>query len=256
MALIELIKKDFKSESGVYYLDDDRYDFEDIYLKVRNAEGRTYSDSELLMLPDIDPRHTHYNEWLIRKNMCRRLLNYLNRKTGSKTILELGCGNGWLSNRLAGLWLSDVIGLDVNTAELRQAARVFSGKHNLLFACGNVFNLKLNFDYIILPGVIAYFNDLQKLIKTLTDRLNTGGELHILDSPFYSDTNAARIRSAEYYSKLGFPEMANHYHHHTIDDLEKFSFKILYNPRSLFNRIKRKVNRSRSPFHWVMIEKS
>jgi len=263
MTIIEQIKKDFKSENGVYYLEKPERSFEDIYIKVRNAEGRLYKDSEVKLLLDADKTHRHYKEWQIRKCSLKMLSAYLDIKPKNKTVSELGCGNGWLSNKLAELGFSEVIGLDVNVTELEQAARVFSDRQNLLFVYGKpTLNLSLSqkgtaeafkFDYIILSSVIAYFKDLPGLIDLLLNMLNDGGEIHITDSPFYTDTNKARERSIKYYNELGFTEMSEHYYHHSLDDLKKFKFSILYNPVSVINKIKRALSSPIPPFHWIRI---
>jgi SAM-dependent methyltransferase len=196
------------------------------------------------------------------------LSKYLNSKPKDKTLLEPGCGNGWLSNKLAGLGFSEVIGLDVNITELEQAARVFSGKDNLIFVYGDIFSLPLSggdrrtygaseggLDFIILSSVIAYFKDLNALINSLLNKLNANGEIHIIDSPFYKNTSAARERSIKYYTELGLPEMAELYYHYSLDDLKGYNHSILYDPDTLVNKIKRKLNASLPPFYRVKITK-
>ncbi|MBS1530405.1 MAG: hypothetical protein JSU01_08870, partial [Bacteroidetes bacterium] len=93
-------------------------DFEDLYLAVRRREKRIYSDEQLLNLPDIDPDHIHAAEWKIRKRSGARLVDYLRKKRRSLRILEVGCGNGWLSAKMAGIPGSYVIGLDINQTEI------------------------------------------------------------------------------------------------------------------------------------------
>ncbi len=93
---------------------------------------------------------------------CRRLLRYLKARGGSGPLLELGCGNGWLSRRLAEGLRCEVCGVDVNRAELAQAARVFAASPRLSFVAGDIHTLPLpppRFDAIVLPACIQYFAD-------------------------------------------------------------------------------------------------
>jgi 2-polyprenyl-3-methyl-5-hydroxy-6-metoxy-1,4-benzoquinol methylase len=75
--------------------------FERLYIALREQEQRLYTDEQVRQLPDIDPSHLHYKEWKIRKHSAERLISYLNKKKRRLNILEIGCGNGWLSAQLA-----------------------------------------------------------------------------------------------------------------------------------------------------------
>ncbi len=243
---------------GVVYLSELKGSFEGIYSKLRKSEGREYDDAAVKNLPLIEKNHRHFNEWKIRDRSSEMLCTYIGKQNTSKKILELGCGNGWLTKRLSEIENTEVWGLDVNTAELRQAARVFCSKENIVFACGDIFKidtekLKVKFDYIIMPAVLAYFAEPAKLIEHLREFLNPGGEMHIIDSPFYNDPGAARGRSQKYFESLGCGEMIKYYHHHNLDVLSEFEYKILYDPGKIFNRFKRFISSADSPFYWIKI---
>ena len=75
--------------------------FEEQYLKIRQKEKRLYADEEVKHLPDIAPWHVHYREWQFRKRSATRLMRYLEKKKRALNMLEVGCGNGWLSAKLA-----------------------------------------------------------------------------------------------------------------------------------------------------------
>src|SRR5271157_59561 len=100
-------------------------DFEDLYIGVRQQEKRLYTDEQLKNLPDIDSLHIYCNEWKIRKRSGERLIAYLGRKRRNLRILEVGCGNGWLSAKMAAIPKARVTGLDINQVEIAQANRVF-----------------------------------------------------------------------------------------------------------------------------------
>ena len=83
---------------GVYHLTTPD-DSEKVYLKVRETEGRIYPDDTVRNLPDIDAAHPLHAEWMIRKSSLEKFEGYL--KGRSITLLDVGCGNGWMSSRLA-----------------------------------------------------------------------------------------------------------------------------------------------------------
>jgi hypothetical protein len=62
--------------------------------------------------------------------------------------------------------------------------------------------------------------------------------------------DAARQRTKDYYTSLGFPAAAGYYFHHCIEDLDNFSAKILYNPASWMH----KFTKNKSLFFWVCIK--
>jgi SAM-dependent methyltransferase len=228
--------------------------FEELYLRVRKKENRIYSDDEVLHLPDISPGHPNYKEWQLRKRTSHQLTRYLTSKSRQPDILEIGCGNGWFSAKLAGMTTGLVTGIDVNRAELEQAKRVFSGIQNLEFLPGDLqdeMSGAHQSDIIVFAASIQYFSSLNNILNAALNRLKPGGEIHIIDSPFYKHAGiaSAQQRSAAYYEAIGFPEMRKHYFHHCIDDLQPFNFTILYNPDLLIHRIQKNKN----PHYWIRI---
>ena len=228
-------------------------EFELLYIRLRQKEGRIYTDEEVLNLPLINNSHPHYKEWVIRKNSSRALLSYIKQRENIQSILEVGCGNGWLSAKLA--IAADVTGLDINTTELEQAKRVFGHMANLKFINGSLENDMIRdekFDMIVFASSIQYFPSLKQTIGLAIERLTLLGEVHIMDSPFYQplEIEDARQRTKAYYNALGFAEFTGCYHHHTLNELETFQFKILHHPYSWKNKLSIKKN----PFYWITIK--
>jgi 2-polyprenyl-3-methyl-5-hydroxy-6-metoxy-1,4-benzoquinol methylase len=227
-------------------------DFEDLYLAVRLQEKRVYTDEQLRTLPDIDPLHIHAGEWKIRKRSCMRLLLYLFKKHRSLRILEVGCGNGWLSAKLAGIPGALVTGLDINHIEISQASRVFD-LENLDFVY-DTFNEDTfqdeKFDVIVFAASLQYFPSVKAILEQALSLLNTNGEVHIIDTHFYKpeEINRAHARTRNYYNSMGYPQMAEQYFHHAMDELNGFEHHILLNPDSMLNLIAK-----RGPFHWITI---
>lgn len=229
----------------------------ELYLKVRLKEGRLYPDEVAERLPMLPDDHPLAQEWRVRSASCKRLVHYLARLEQPLTILDLGCGNGWLSSQLAYLPGTRVFGIDRNTFELAQAVRLFS-RSNLIFLDADIFNapfMRQFFDVIVIASVIQYFPDLLTLLRALQQLIKPGGEIHLLDSPLYKpeQLQSARQRTRLYYDSLGFPEMAEHYYHHTFNELDEFSPHWLYQSNDLEARLARFVGRAVSPFPWVCL---
>lgn len=287
---------------------------ERLYLEVRRREGRVFPDEMVRQLPFISKSNLYAREWIWRRRTSERFLFFcknlsalrgknaertgayqlpIAERTGTynMTILDLGCGNGWLANRLAENPDWEVWAVDVNEEELTQGARLF-GRENLRFVFADVFtpppmsppinrsvesenpagffpqptDLSVGtsvgtsgatsggqYDIIVLAASVQYFPDVEQLIFSLKKCLKRGGQIHILDSPFYENETAraaAQQRTLEYYTKIGVPEMAVFYHHHLWADIEKSGGKNLNDRLTI--RFLQKVKWF-APFPWVVI---
>ncbi len=248
----------FKTEDGVILLPVPQSGFEEAYLKVRSKENRLYSHAEARALPFISKMHPHHREWRLRAASLKRFEKYLSRKQGPLELLDLGCGNGWFSTQLAKRHHHTFCCVDRNLRELKQGARLFGGDC-LRFIRGDVLDDRFPdaaFDLIVLNGTIQYFADLGKLIGGLRRLLKRAGEIHIMDSPWYSANNleAARQRTMQYYDALGVPEMSQWYHHHCLNGLTGCRRRVLWNPDSLSNRLVSFVGRTGLGFPWIMLQ--
>jgi SAM-dependent methyltransferase len=172
-----------------------------------------YTDREVAMLPGLSKTHPRYREWTGRITSASRLIRYLAKNKKAAHILEIGCGNGWLSHQLSSVPGSRVVGLDPNLNELRQAARVFRHQSNLKFIYGDFYSdilQDLSFDIIVMAATVHHFPSLPLIIGDVLPHLRARGELHLLDSCLYRPA------------------------------LQDFPHRYLYDPRSLWNRIVRK----------------
>jgi SAM-dependent methyltransferase len=234
---------------------------EQLYSQLREREGRTYSDAEVARLPDVPRSHPHWREWQARTSSARRLCAFLARRGTPLTILELGCGNGWLTGRLARLNGSRTIGVDINQRELAQARRVFAAPASPWFVCADIFAAPFRprtFDIVVLAAALQYFADPRALVAHLASLLTAGGEVHILDSPLYRDdqVEAAAERSRAHFERLGVPALTAFYHHHRLSDLAPFDPEVIVDPRSLASRWRRIRGGIDSPFPWIRLRPS
>lgn len=240
--------KHYHKEKGVVYLTAPKLDFEHEYIAVRQKENRLLTDETVKILPFLK-EGPHLQEWHKRVDTLNRIKPFLNQ-LDHKTILEIGCGNGWFSNLLV-KGNNTVIGLDVGKDELEQAARCFQNE-NLNFVCCTDLNLlpKNEFDCVIFNASIQYFDLTSSWWEMIVNLVKKGGEIHVIDSPFYSETEieAAKERSKKYFELLNEKQAHSYYFHHTWSELPSNS-EILYKPQ----KMKRFFNKKASPFPWIRI---
>ncbi|MBB6256217.1 SAM-dependent methyltransferase [Xanthomonas arboricola] len=235
--------------------------FEQQYLQVRRKEGRLYTDAQVRSLPRPGGKLGASLEWQVRALSSALLVQHLRAQAGKGAIAELGCGNGWLSQLLAQSLQRDVCGIDVNRTELTQAARVFGHDQRLSFIAADIQTLALPrdlFDVIVVPACIQYFADPAALVVRLLAQLRDGGELHILDSPLYADAqaaNASAARSLRYFTELGVPALAAHYHQHTYASFDRFVVQRLFDPRRPGARLRRMLRMKQPHFPWLCLRR-
>lgn len=233
--------------------------FENAYLHLREKENRLMKDEDIKSLPYL--KHgSHVNEWKLRAKTSERFTAFLRKKTSIQCILEIGCGNGWFTHQMSLNTKAVVFGTDVNKLELKQAHDFFANEKTQFREFNLVgSNIRLLWkdalpDIIVFNASIQYFHNLSNVLSTALEFIKNNGEIHILDSPFYSgnELEPAQKRSAHYFEKMNVPEMKNHYFHHSKDDLAKFNPKFLYtSPLFPFNKVIKD-----SPFPWVCITKT
>lgn len=228
--------------------------FTEQYIALRRKEQRLYSDDEVRKLPSVSILHPHYKEWVSRKRSCNRLLKHLSRLNMPLRILETGCGNGWLSHQLSTIKKTTVTGYDINQLELYQARKVFGDRANLQFTSKDPFIETAKYDVIIFAASIQYFESLAEIVSKAMYRLQPGGAIHIIDTHFYqpAEVPAAQKRTEDYFASIGFGSMSANYFHHSLEDLKSFDYRILYSPRSFWNRLLQR----KDPFYWVCIKKN
>lgn len=206
---------------------------EELYIQVRDKEGRIIPDDLLQRLPDVPIGHPYHKEWATRKKSQQRFIRYLQHKEKLPlNILDVGCGNGWLSHRLY-LAGHKVTAADLNLAELTQAERVFGTHTDLEWLYADVLAdniIHAPFDIILFAASCQYFSSIQGLVNKIKPLLKAGGEVHFLDSMFYknSEVPGAQGRTAAYYSSLGFPQMSQYYFHHSREELKNTGFRKMH----------------------------
>jgi SAM-dependent methyltransferase len=230
--------------------------FEERYGAVRAKEHRILTDEQVRRLPKADGLW-NADEWHIRERSAVRLVQELNRQGTGSRILEVGCGNGWLSAYLQHAGHS-VLGTDAFTMELEQAARVFP--NGPVFARADLFASPLPvaaFDVVVFAASIQYFSDVRATLRRALDLLRPNGSIHVLDTILYRDSaeaSAAQERSRAYYASIGFPEMVVDYHAHPLAVFLGGHAQIIASPPR-FPRLSKFLGATPSPFTHVEIRK-
>ena len=236
------------------------HSFEQAYIGQRRKEDRVYDDETVANLPNISPNHPRADEWALRKHSLEKLKNYIVKKESVDIILEVGCGNGWMTKALS-LQNKELCAIDINETELLQAARLFPSDL-ISFVRADIYTIPLetnSFDLIVLASSIQYFQDLKRLLDRLLTLLRSPGEIHIIDSPIYMrhEIPQAKKRTESYFTRNGQPDMTSFYFHHGYEEFINLNWKFIYNPSSLSNLLKRKLGkRNSSPFPWICIKKN
>jgi 2-polyprenyl-3-methyl-5-hydroxy-6-metoxy-1,4-benzoquinol methylase len=227
-----------KTELDILTATDPWQAFAEQYIALRQKEYRIPDDDTLSKLPDVPADHPHARAWKMRKKGLYALLRQMRilLPEGAQ-LLDIGCGNGWMANRIAEAGFQ-VTAIDVNLPELKQAHRVFA-RPGLRFAFADLFTWtpKESFDGALLASSIQYFEHPKSLFDHLFSTHQMLRTIFISDSPFYATDKkeAAAQRSREYYANLGYPEMAANYHHHSLTDLG-YPYQILVKPQSAMVR--------------------
>lgn len=209
-------------------------DKEQLYYEVRNKEGRIITDEELMQLPIAFNTNPHKKEWNIRAGNFERFKKYVSKNYGDKKlkVLDIGSGNGWMAHQLNTIG-HNVVAVDLNMSELLQAEKVFGTSDTLKWLYADVLDNHFpvdKYDIIVLAASCQYFEDITQLTEKLKSLLLQYGAIHLLDSVFYKDSqqDAAKNRSVQYYTSMGYAPMSEYYFHHSTEALIKNGYKKLY----------------------------
>jgi ubiquinone/menaquinone biosynthesis C-methylase UbiE len=100
----------------------------------------------------------------------------------SDRVLDLGCGTGWASRRLARV-AAEVVGLDVADEMLRRAEQTSSGFSNIRYVWGSAERIPAPDNYfskVLSVESFYYYADQGKALDELRRVLAPGGKLFIL----------------------------------------------------------------------------
>jgi SAM-dependent methyltransferase len=186
------------------------------YEAVRRSEGRGSSSANYYRaLPFKDLNGNHRADWRIRthsfnvlvKNVLTKLQDPLER---SLKVIDLGAGNGWLSNRLSAQG-DRVIAVDllINDQDGLGAWKNYEHGFTSMQAEFNHLPVMDGFaDAVIFNASFHYSENYTETLKEALRVLSTDGLIVIMDSPVYrrgvSGEKMVEEREAQFREKYGF----------------------------------------------------
>ena len=187
------------------------------YETIRAAEGRGgNSEKYYRALPFKDLSGHHKADWRIRARSFNVLVNkVLTRLQAplerSLKVLDLGAGNGWLSNRLAAqgdrVFAVDLL---VNDQDGLGAWKNYEHTFTPMQAGFNHLPIADHFaDTVIFNASFHYSENYTETLREALRVLSPRGNIVILDSPVYrraeSGQQMVQEREAQFKEKYGFP---------------------------------------------------
>jgi SAM-dependent methyltransferase len=231
------------------------------YRRARAAEGRLLDDALVASLPILPESHPLAGEWTLRGQTAGRLVAWLAGTPAPRTVLDLGCGTGWLTATLARVPGTRAIGVDLEGPELDQARRVFAAHEGVTFRAGDAATIDVSPvapDVIVLASVIQYLRDPAEVVTRLLRSCRPGGSLHVLDSPLYDpdEVPVAAARTADHFASVGVPELAGGYHHHTLASFASLQPEVVRaRPARWLLSLRARLGRPISPFPWLRFDR-
>ncbi len=186
------------------------------YESIRRSEGRgSNSANYYRALPFKDLNGEHKADWRIRARSFKVLVNRVltpiqNPLERSLKILDIGAGNGWLSNRLAAQG-DRVIAVDllVNEQDGLGAWKHYEHSFTPVQAEFNHLPIMDRFaDAVIFNASLHYSEDYVTTLKESLRVLSRDGRIVIMDSPVYrKNTSGEKMvaeREEQFKKKYGF----------------------------------------------------
>lgn len=163
--------------------------FVDQYRAVRSTDGHgPRSLTAYRALPDVPADDPLAEEWRMRRRSYDALCGAfkLNAFAGRR-VLDLGAGNGWLSNRLARTGHQPVA-VDVNddASDGLRACHLYAERFPLVQAHVDYLPFEAGqFDLVVFNASLHYAADPLRTLLGASHMLANGGSLVVMDSPMF-----------------------------------------------------------------------
>ncbi|HKC62128.1 MAG TPA: class I SAM-dependent methyltransferase [Pyrinomonadaceae bacterium] len=136
--------------------------------------------------------HAIFCEEVYGKDLCQhgltdlfqlsKLHEFLNLSSTDR-VLDLGCGNGHITEYLHDLTGASYVGIDISEEAIKQARkRTWAKKERLIFNVGNMNQLDLpqqSFSAVISIDTLYYVNSLEETLKQMVEVLKPKGRMGI-----------------------------------------------------------------------------
>ena len=201
----------------------------------RKKDNRLWSDVEAEELPKTFFYNLHQAEWKEKAALLQALLPYFNHPDRLQaSILEVGCGCGWLSAALSRHHEGPVAGLDIDGVSINQAKKLFQAS-NLRFVEADFFDPAMpqaSFDQLIVMDALRWFPSIPQVIDQAIKYLRPGGEIHFLHHAFLPEKQlaGAREKLLGYFQEKQMEAAFDKVHLHTQQELAAYPFERMIRP--------------------------
>ena len=146
-----------------------------------------YKDTPFNYTDDVNffTRNITSNNQILEYEDLHKLLAIrfnLKRQKKINSIIEFGCGTGWLSNSLSYYYGKDVLGVDFTKKAIDKAKEVSNTlKLSSNFKVSNLFDYKDNnkYDLVISLGVLHHTEDCKAAFKSISKFVKPGGYFYV-----------------------------------------------------------------------------
>lgn len=123
---------------------------------------------------------TYANSALVQKSASEILLSLLLIQHG-EDVLDLGCGPGHITKKIAQITDGTVMGVDISQGMIEQAISSNSGPSNLSYSLMDAenFELPINFDVIVCNSSFQWFKKPEQVLINCFNVLNQGGRIGV-----------------------------------------------------------------------------
>ncbi|MFX0186787.1 MAG: class I SAM-dependent methyltransferase [Candidatus Hodarchaeota archaeon] len=125
------------------------------YIKLHNFSYRKISLYAGKLNKNIHPKH----------EIMKYYQFFLDNIDEDSKILDIGCGNGYLTKKLAQK-ARKVIGIDIDKKNIDFAKKYYNNENILYINCEvSKYDFKEKFDYVIMSNVLEHIEDRKKLLE-------------------------------------------------------------------------------------------
>jgi SAM-dependent methyltransferase len=164
------------------------------YAAVRNADGHGHQSQQAYRaLPDVPRNHPNAGEWAIRRESFRTICRSAALCTArGRRILDIGAGNGWLSNRLAEMG-HDAVPVDLRDDADDGLLACRASTHALALVQADFDALPFapsQFHAVVFNAALHYSPNPEATLTEASRMLTRDGVLLVADSPMFEDADA------------------------------------------------------------------
>ncbi|WP_440947788.1 class I SAM-dependent methyltransferase [Methanosarcina sp. T3] len=123
---------------------------------------------------------TYVDSALVQKSASEVLLNLLSIKPG-EDVLDIGCGPGHITKKIAHITEGTVMGIDISQGMIEQAVSSNQEFTNLTYSVMDAenFELPVNFDVIVCNSAFQWFQKPEQSLTCCFNTLKQGGRIGV-----------------------------------------------------------------------------